>query len=104
MKTKLNPAVAEKVAASEMPPPAVRLMNKHEVCAIVGVSYPSLWTWMRNGSFPRSVIVGGQSKWRSSDIDAWMAALPTRRLKGDAVETVAVNAALESADGRLSAG
>jgi len=70
--------------AAEMPPPtAVRLMSKHEVCAIVGVSYPSLWTWMRNGSFPRSVIVGGQSKWRSSDIDAWMAALPTRRLKGD---------------------
>jgi predicted DNA-binding transcriptional regulator AlpA len=90
VKTKPNPAVAEKVAVSEMPPPAVRLMSKHEVCAIVGVSYPSLWTWMRNGSFPRSVIVGGQSKWRSSDIDAWMAQLPVRPLKGDPVEVANV--------------
>jgi predicted DNA-binding transcriptional regulator AlpA len=82
VKTK-PPAVAEKVAVSEMPPPAVRLMSKHEVCAIVGVSFPSLWTWMRNGTFPRSRIVGGQSKWLSSDIDQWLAALPVRRLKGD---------------------
>jgi len=41
---------------------------------------------MRAGTFPRSRIVGGRSMWRSDEIDAWMAALPIRRLKGDEAE------------------
>lgn len=86
---KTQSKTAAQVAAAEHAPPAVRLMSKAEVCALVGISYPSLWAWMRNGKFPRSVIVGGLSKWRSTDIDTWLAALPTRRLKGDPVETVA---------------
>jgi predicted DNA-binding transcriptional regulator AlpA len=65
-------------------PPLVRLMSKHEVLAITNVSYPTIWSWMRAGTFPRSLIVGGQSKWRSSDIDQWLAQLPIRPLKGDA--------------------
>ena len=67
-----------------LPPPAVRLMSKHEVLAITNVSYPTLWSWMRANKFPRSLIVGGLTKWRSTDIDAWLAQLPVRRLKGDA--------------------
>jgi prophage regulatory protein len=61
-----------------------RLLDRHQVCATVGASYPSIWSWMRAGTFPRSRIVGGKTKWFSSDIDAWMASLPVRRLKGDA--------------------
>jgi prophage regulatory protein len=61
-----------------------RLLGRHEVCAVVGASYPSIWTWMRAGKFPRSRIVGGKTKWFSSEVEAWMAALPVRRLKGDA--------------------
>jgi predicted DNA-binding transcriptional regulator AlpA len=62
----------------------MRLLDRHQVCAIVGASYPSVWEWMRKGTFPRSRVVGGKTKWFSTDIDAWMAALPIRRLKGDA--------------------
>ena len=62
----------------------MRLLKKSEVLAIVGVTYPSVWTWMRAGNFPRSRIVGGRSMWRSDEIDAWLAGLPIRRLKGDA--------------------
>jgi prophage regulatory protein len=69
---------------SAAPPPALRLIPKREVLAIVGVTYPSLWTWMRAGKFPRSRIVGGQSMWLSTDIDQWLANLPRRALKGDA--------------------
>jgi predicted DNA-binding transcriptional regulator AlpA len=65
------------------PPPAVRLIGKHEVLAITGVSHPTVWTWMRAGTFPRSRIVGGKSMWLSTDIDRWLAALPIRPLKGD---------------------
>jgi predicted DNA-binding transcriptional regulator AlpA len=75
-------AVAAKKAAvlSQLP---VRLMNRHEVCALANVSYPSVWVWMRDGKFPRSRIVGGRSMWLSTDIDAWLVALPVRPLKGD---------------------
>jgi hypothetical protein len=33
-----------------------RLLDRHQVCEIVGASYPSIWTWMRDGKFPRSRI------------------------------------------------
>jgi predicted DNA-binding transcriptional regulator AlpA len=68
-------------------PPArlgARLLSKREVLAIVGVSYPTLWSWMRQGKFPRSRVVGGKSMWLSTDIEAWLATLPVRKLKGDA--------------------
>jgi predicted DNA-binding transcriptional regulator AlpA len=65
-------------------PPDTRLLSKPEVLAIVGVTYPSLWAWMRNGTFPRSRVVGGRSMWLSTEVDAWIAGLPIRRLKGDA--------------------
>ena len=65
-------------------PPDTRLLSKPEVLAIVGVTYPSLWAWIRNGTFPRSRVCGGRSMWRSDEIDAWLAGLPIRPLKGDA--------------------
>jgi predicted DNA-binding transcriptional regulator AlpA len=68
--------------------PDMRLLSKPEVLAIVNVTYPTLWAWMRNGTFPRSRIAGGRSMWRSDEIDAWLTALPIRPLKGDAAAAV----------------
>ncbi|MGE0038018.1 MAG: helix-turn-helix transcriptional regulator [Xanthobacteraceae bacterium] len=71
--------------SDELPPtPPPRLLDKRSVLAITGTSYPTLWSWMRAGTFPRSREVGGRSMWLSSEIDAWIAALPVRKLKGDA--------------------
>jgi predicted DNA-binding transcriptional regulator AlpA len=72
--------------AAHAPPEwlGARLLPKRELIAIVGVSYPTVWSWMRQGKFPRSRAVGGKSMWLTSDIEAWMAALPVRKLKGDA--------------------
>jgi predicted DNA-binding transcriptional regulator AlpA len=63
--------------------PPIRLLDKHEVCAIAGATFPTIWAWMRDGTFPRARIAGGKSKWLSTEIDAWLASLPPRRLKGD---------------------
>jgi predicted DNA-binding transcriptional regulator AlpA len=63
--------------------PSVRLLDKAEICAITNVSFPTIWSWMRAGKFPRGKIVGGKSMWLSNEIDAWLADLPTRPLKGD---------------------
>ena len=64
-------------------PPGLRLLDKVEVCRIANVTFPTIWQWMRNGEFPRSRIVGGKSMWLSTEIEAWIAALPVRQLKGD---------------------
>jgi predicted DNA-binding transcriptional regulator AlpA len=59
------------------------LVFKGELLERVGVSFPTIWSWMRKGEFPRARVVGGQSAWLSSEIDAWIAALPVRRYKDD---------------------
>jgi predicted DNA-binding transcriptional regulator AlpA len=64
-------------------PPDTRLLSKAEVLAIANVTYPTLWAWMRAGRFPRSRIAGGRSMWLSTEIEAWLAGLPVRALKGD---------------------
>jgi predicted DNA-binding transcriptional regulator AlpA len=38
----------------------------------------------RSGEFPRSRMVGDRTVWVEREIDAWIAALPNRQLKGDA--------------------
>ncbi len=82
----LPPERERAVGRAQGPP---RLLSKAEVIRIVGFSFPSIWTWMRKGAFPRSRIVGGKSMWRSDEVEAWLAALPIRRLKGDDAEVVA---------------
>jgi len=67
-----------------------RLLDKSQVCKIANVTYPTIWAWMRAGKFPRARIVGGKSMWLTSEIDAWLAALPKRPLKGDAGDHAAV--------------
>jgi prophage regulatory protein len=79
----------EHVHGARALPPFVRLLGKREVTTIAGVSFPTIWSWMRAGKFPRSRIVGGKSMWLSTEIDSWVAELPVRPLKGDARDEVA---------------
>jgi len=67
----------------------LRLLDKAQVCAIANASFPTVWTWMRAGQFPRSRVCGGRSMWLSTEVEAWMAALPVRPLKGDGDEAAA---------------
>ena len=72
---------------SQGPP---RLLSKSDVLAIANVTFPTIWSWMRSGKFPRSRVCGGKSMWLSTEIEEWLAALPVRTLKGDdATETAA---------------
>jgi predicted DNA-binding transcriptional regulator AlpA len=74
-----------RVRAAGAPPARLgaHLLSKREVLAITNVTFPTIWAWMRAGTFPRSRVVGGKSMWLSTDIEAWLAALPVRQLKGD---------------------
>ena len=62
------------VHAARAPPARLgaRLLSKREMLAIVGVSYPALWSMMRAGTFPRSRVAGGKSVWLSSEIEDWL--------------------------------
>jgi predicted DNA-binding transcriptional regulator AlpA len=79
------PTAPERLRASDRSQVPPRLLDKAEVLAITGVSFPTLWLWMRANKFPRSRVAGGKSKWLSTEIDEWLHALPLRRLKGDEV-------------------
>jgi predicted DNA-binding transcriptional regulator AlpA len=87
LRDKPSPSAPERVGPAHRSQGPSRLLDKHEVCAIAGASYPSIWSWMRNNTFPRSRIVGGRSMWLSTEVEAWLAALPLRPLKGDPSET-----------------
>ena len=68
-----------------LPDGVVRLVFKAELLERLGISFPTLWKWMREGTFPRARQCGGKSCWLSNEVDEWIAALPVRRLKGDGV-------------------
>ena len=74
-------AVAQVTAARQATQVRPLLLGRHEVVAMAGVTYPTIWLWMREGKFPRSRVVGGKSMWVSAEIDAWIDALPVRPLK-----------------------
>jgi predicted DNA-binding transcriptional regulator AlpA len=62
--------------------PGARLLSKGDVLDKVGVTYPTVWKLMRQGTFPRSVVVGGKVAWLEHEVDEFIAKLPRRRLKG----------------------
>jgi prophage regulatory protein len=60
----------------------LRFLLKKEVLAIVRVSWPTLWKWIREGKFPSPVCVGEKSVWFAQDVFQWMRTRPTRLYKG----------------------
>jgi len=68
--------------------PPIRLLGKPEILQITGVTFPTIWAWMRKNQFPRCYVIGrsssSKSVWRSDEVDQWLAGLSLRPLKGDA--------------------
>ena len=80
-----KPATQVEPAPATANEPA-RFIFKPEVLDRVGVSYVSIWQWMRQGKFPRTREVGpGRVAWLESEIDEWFASRPVRRLKNEEV-------------------
>lgn len=90
VKTKSKIPVAA-TNAKRRAPPAQRLLFRADILAMTGFSYATLWNWMRDGKFPRSRVAGKGYKtvWLASEVEEWMAGLPTRPLKGDDAEAAA---------------
>jgi predicted DNA-binding transcriptional regulator AlpA len=66
--------------------PASALIFKDELLRLLGVSYGSIFAWMRVGKFPlaREIGPGGRTTkiaWLRAEVDAWLAARPQRQLR-----------------------
>ena len=73
--------VAVPDGSGDEPPSPPKLIFKPEVLRRIGCTFPTLWRWMRNGTFPLSFDVGGKTAWAEHEIDAWLATRPRSNLK-----------------------
>lgn len=93
--TKASAAVASPAAIASSPsaiadlptfsPEALpeRLLSRVEVCELIGRTYPTLWSWMRSGRFPRARDANGRPMWLASEVSNWLATLPVKSFKGE---------------------
>jgi predicted DNA-binding transcriptional regulator AlpA len=62
--------------------PRLVLLSKAQVLKKVPVTAPTLWSWVRQGKFPRPrAISPNKTVWLASEVDAWILAQPLRSYK-----------------------
>jgi prophage regulatory protein len=62
-------------------PPLV-FLSKAQVLEKIPVTAPTLWSWVRQGKFPRPrAISNNKTVWIAAEVDAWMRAQPIREYK-----------------------
>jgi predicted DNA-binding transcriptional regulator AlpA len=75
-----HPAEVDLVADGEQQPP--KLLTKKEVLARIPVTFPTLWKWVRNGTFPQARIISDhKAVWLESEVNEWIRARPQRSYK-----------------------
>ena len=65
----------------------MRLLSREEVSDLLGVTYVTIWMWMRDGKFPlgRSIGAGGKNchvAWLADEVEDWIRSRPKRFPKG----------------------
>ena len=57
-------------------------MRAREVAAALGIAKSTLYNWIGAGQFPAPIHVGEKcSRWRRSEVDAWIDSLPRRAVE-----------------------
>ena len=54
--------------------PGAVLLKAAEVSEVLGVSRCTIWSWHSSGRIPLPIRIGGVTRWRRSEIEAWVAA------------------------------
>jgi predicted DNA-binding transcriptional regulator AlpA len=76
--------------AADTPPPTITFLSRKQVLALVGVSYATLWSWIKEGEFPPACVLNPKQKgrtkiaWLEHEVRQWMATRPRRLPKGSA--------------------
>jgi predicted DNA-binding transcriptional regulator AlpA len=68
------------------PHPGTRLIDRHALLRKVPLTFPTIWSAMRRGEFPRGRRIGARTFWIEGEIDAWISTRPVRAYKGDPPE------------------
>lgn len=55
-------------------PSAMLLLTAEDVAERLGISTRTLWRMCRGGRCPQPLRLGGNTRWRSADIERWVAA------------------------------
>lgn len=55
------------------------LLNVREVAGILGISIPSVWRRVSDGTLPRPLKLGGLSRWQLSDVETAIDAAIAKR-------------------------
>lgn len=50
----------------------LKFWRRRQVCERVGVSPTTIHRWVADGSFPAPMRIGSMSRWRSTEVLAWM--------------------------------
>jgi prophage regulatory protein len=70
---------ANDVAETE---PEFVFLSKKQVLAKIPVTGTTLWTWVRQGKFPKPRSISpNKTVWLAHEVDAWMQARPLRNYK-----------------------
>jgi prophage regulatory protein len=60
-----------------------RFLRTKEVCAMLGITRPTLHKWMKRGKFPRSIPLSERTvAFRASEVEAWVEARAADRDHG----------------------
>jgi predicted DNA-binding transcriptional regulator AlpA len=62
----------------------VRLLVKAEVLDRLGVTFVTLWKWMRTDFFPRARDLDGKPVWVEAEVEDFINKLPIKPYRGDA--------------------
>jgi prophage regulatory protein len=66
----------------EATPPSLVFLSKAQVLKRVPVTGPTLWSWVRQGKFPRPrELSNNKTVWIEAEVEAWMQACPVRKYK-----------------------
>jgi prophage regulatory protein len=64
------------------PTPTLKFLTKKQVLEKIPVTAPTLWTWVRQGKFPKPRSFGvNRVFWIEEDVDQWIRSQPVRVYK-----------------------
>ena len=67
---------------AELEQPSLVFLSKAQVLKKIPITAPTLWSWCREGKFPRPrAISDNKTVWIEAEVDAWMQARPLRTYK-----------------------
>ena len=64
---------------ADFPAPIDPLLADREICATLGCARSTFWKWVQEGTFPRPLKFGGMSRWKASDVSAFIADASAKR-------------------------